>query len=183
MEHTRLILTGFMASGKSTLGKIIANTIGWKHKDLDLEIEKHLGKTIAHFFKEFGEEKFREIESQFLKEILKPDFLVLSLGGGTIGFNDNLSRVKEAGLLVYLHSTPEIIFERLKHKVDRPMFQTADSKPMERDEALKKISDILSTREQFYAQADLVFSTDKLKVGRAVDLLIRKIKPQLALSS
>lgn len=182
MKHTRLILTGFMASGKSTLGKIIANTIGWKHKDLDAEIAKYYGRTIADLFKEFGEEKFREIESQFLIRELNVDFLVLSLGGGTIVFNENLSRIKEAGLLVYLHSSPENIFERLKYKVDRPMFQTADSKPMERDEAIKKISNLLAAREKFYAQADLIFSTDGLKVGRAVDSLIKKIKPQLALS-
>lgn len=183
MKHTRLILTGFMASGKSTLGKIIANTLGWKHKDLDKEIENHFSKSITDLFKELGEEKFREVETEFLIEQLEDEFLVLSLGGGTIAFNYNLSRIKQAGLLVYLYSSPEKIFNRLKYKVDRPIFQTADSKPMERAEAIKKISDLLSAREKFYAQADLIFSTDELKVGAAVDSLIKLIKPQIELSS
>lgn len=183
MNRTRLILTGFMASGKTTLGRIVANSIGWLHKDLDKIIEAHFSKSISELFKELGEEKFREIESDFLVKELKDDFIVLSLGGGTITFSENFKKIKDAGYLVYLYSSPEKIYERLKFKVDRPMFQTIDSKPMEKNEAIKKITALLSAREKYYSQADLIFSTNEKNVGRSVDLLIKQIKPFLELKS
>lgn len=179
MKRRRLIFTGFMASGKSTLGKIVANTVGWVHYDLDKIIESKFGKSIVDLFKEFGEEKFREIEANLLVETMKDEFVVLSLGGGTITFNGNIKKIKEAGLLVYLYSSPEKIYGRLKYKIDRPMFQTSDSKPMEKDEAIKKITDLLNAREKYYSQADLIFSTSDKNVGKAVDHLIKIVKPFL----
>lgn len=168
-----------MASGKSTLGLILANKFGWDFYDLDKMIEGKFGMRVVNIFKEFGEEEFRRSEAETLIEVSKKDNSIISLGGGTITFGDNLSVIKRSGSLIYLSSSPEKILERLKYKVDRPLFQTMNSLQESREDALAKIISMLEKRKPFYGQADLEFSTDRMSVGKSVDLLARIIEKKL----
>lgn len=168
-----------MASGKSTLGQILANKFGWDFYDIDKIIEAKFGMRVVDIFKEFGEPEFRKSEAETLIEVSKKDNAIISLGGGTITFGENLTLIKKTGSLIYLSSSPEKILERLKYKVDRPLFQTMNSFQESREEALAKIISLLEKRKPYYNQADIEFSTDKIPVGKSVDLLAKIIEKKL----
>lgn len=176
MKISRIYITGFMGSGKSTLGPIVANTIGWNSYDIDSEIEKRTGMKVTEIFKSKGEKFFRELESSILDEHSKEPEVVVSLGGGTIAYNNNYDIIKKTGVLVYLKSSPEKIFLRLKHKTDRPLFQTFDNLILSDEEALQKIKRLLSEREKYYRNADIIIDIDGISVGRTVDRLVRELK-------
>ncbi|MFI5252334.1 MAG: shikimate kinase [Bacteroidota bacterium] len=175
-KHRLIYLTGFMASGKSTIGPILANCLGFNHIDLDAELVKISGKTIRAYFIENGETAFRELEFKKLKEISAWDGYVVSLGGGTILWGENIQLIKSTGFLIYLKSNPQQLFRRLRHKNDRPTLQTASGESLSDEELLSRIETLLDKRESCYAQADLVVPTDLKPVGRTVDQIVKMLK-------
>lgn len=182
MKISRIYLTGFMGTGKSTLGPIVANTLGWDSVDLDAEIVKATGMKISTIFKERGEEYFRNLETQLLNDCSEKLKIIVSLGGGTITRNENMVTIKKTGILVYLKSSPERIFLRLKNKTDRPLFQTFDKVILSEEEALLKIKNLLNEREKFYKSADLIFDIDGITVGETVDRIVKVLKKKYELS-
>jgi shikimate kinase len=170
MKKKLVFLTGFMASGKSTIGPILANTLGWNFIDLDKLIEEKEGKSIKDIFKEEGEEHFRFLERKMLIEVLNLNNYIIALGGGTIANSFNLEQVKKNGLLIYLASSPEETYKRLRFKRDRPAFLFDEEEPS-KEKFLQKINDLLEERNKFYSEADLTINTDKLKIGQTVDKL------------
>jgi shikimate kinase len=175
MKRDLIFLTGFMASGKSTIGPILANTIGWDFLDLDKVIEEKTNKKIVEIFKEYGEEYFRKLESQTLKELTKLSKHVISLGGGTIESEDNLNQMKKSGILVYLETSPEAAYRRLRFKRDRPALLFDDKEPT-KEEFLNRINTILNRRLKYYNQADLKINTDNKPVGITVDKLVKILR-------
>lgn len=173
----RLYLTGFMTSGKSTIGPILANVIGWIFKDLDKEIEKAEGKPVVEIFSEKGEEYFRDLEHKLLVEYSSCKDLVLALGGGAIVSVRNLELLKKTGKIVYLKSSPEMIYERIKNKIDRPIFRdlvlSDNAKPQD---FIIRIKTLLEEREPYYSSADFSIDTDKTRIGVTVDKLAKIIK-------
>ncbi|MDI6803473.1 MAG: shikimate kinase [Bacteroidota bacterium] len=176
-----IYFTGFMAGGKSTIGLIVANTLGYAYTDIDKEIETRSGKKVTEIFAELGESYFRELETQVLSEISKLPRHVISLGGGTIINPKNLKIIKSNGLLLYLKSGSENIFKRLRYKTDRPVFMDKDRKWLRDSELKDKIKMLMETREPFYQQSDLTFLTDNKPVGVTVDEIIKRIKPLIEL--
>ena len=177
MKKNLVFLSGFMASGKSTIGPIIANTIGWNFFDLDRLIEEKEGKKIKDIFKEEGEEYFRALEKEMLKDLLKLNKYIIALGGGTIADLTNLDLIKKNGLLIYLESSPEETYKRLRYKRDRPAFLFDEVEPS-KEQFLQKINELLDKRKQLYSMADVTINTDKLKIGQTVDKLARIIKKE-----
>ena len=177
-ERTSLIyLTGFMGSGKSTIGPILANTIGYTYLDIDREIERKTGKQVREIFFDEGEPYFRSIERTILEEHATDERRVISLGGGTIANDANLTLIRNSGLLVYLQADLEDIFQRLKHKTDRPLLHAEDGSIL-RDNALRqKIIDTLRLREPYYAKADVTIETSTRRVGLTVDEVVRALSP------
>ncbi len=175
----RIYLTGFMTSGKSTLGKILANVLGWNFYDLDFEIEKDEEIKIAEIFKTKGEKYFRKAESIKLKKLSEKDFSIISLGGGTLVNDDNLKTILKTGKLVYLKVPPEIIYRRIKNKIDRPLFRDFVLEGNSKETFIKKIEDMLKERNKYYCQADLIFKIDNSPVGITVDKLAKSIKKLL----
>lgn len=142
-----------MGSGKSTTGKKLATQLKVDFYDLDAIIEKKEGKTIQQLFEEIGEHDFRELESKALKQLVKLlcKNSVISLGGGTVCFNDNLSFIKENGVLVYLKANAKTLFNRLVNaKSERPLL-----KGKTEEELLSFIEENLQGREPFYSQANI----------------------------
>lgn len=170
MGKKLIFLSGFMASGKSTVGPILANTLGWNFCDLDKLIEEKVGKKIKDIFKDDGEEYFRSLEKKMLEEVLNLNNYIIALGGGTIANSFNLGLVKKNGLLIYLASSPEETYKRLKFKRDRPAFLFDGEEPS-KEKFLQKINDLLEERRKFYSEADITINTDKLKIGQTVDKL------------
>jgi len=175
MKCRIIYLTGFMTSGKSTVGPILANTLGWDYYDLDREIEADTGKSVVNIFESEGEQYFRDKETEKLNELSKKENLIIALGGGTIINENNFRIIKSTGKLIYLKVAPEIIYKRIKHKLDRPLFKDLVLNEKPEEEFLKRIKDILAERNSLYESADITIDTDKQRIGLTIDSLVKKI--------
>ena len=173
-------LTGFMASGKSTIGPILANTLGWDHYDLDREIEKIVGKKVTEIFKTLGEPYFRKIETSLLKELSQKNKLIISLGGGTIADPVNYKIIKTSGSLIYLKSSPEMAYKRLVFKRDRPNILLDGDKEPTKEQIMERINFLLEQRKKYYEKADYILDTDTESVGKTVDKISRFIRSNRA---
>ncbi len=170
-----IFLTGFMGSGKSTVGPILANTIGYEFIDLDAMIEKNQQRRISEIFSTEGEQTFRLLERETLRDILARSSTIISLGGGTVTNEETLALVKQHGVLVYLKSGADHIFQRLRTKSDRPMLRDESGTLLDGDALKKKIETLLNAREHYYLQADVIISTDDKKIGNTIDELAKKV--------
>lgn len=172
---TKIIyLNGFMASGKSTIGPILANTLGWNFYDLDKVIEFEEGKTVSKIFEEKGESYFRTKESETLISLSNKPNSIISLGGGTSASNNNLKVMKQSGKIIYLKASPEALFQRLRFKKDRPLLNQ-DSEDEDGKKLKLKIEELLEKRGPYYEQADIVIDTDQYPLGKTVDLIAKQI--------
>ncbi|MDW8108387.1 MAG: shikimate kinase [Candidatus Kryptonium sp.] len=170
-----------MASGKSTIGPLLAEKIGYDFLDIDELIENIEGKSIVDIFQEKGEIYFRNIERKILIEtVLRLSKFVVALGGGTITFADNLYLVKESGILIYLKARPEVLLQRVKYKTDRPLLLDPDGDVLPENKLFERILSLLKIREPFYLQADFIISTDDKDVDRTVEEILKKIEGKIA---
>jgi shikimate kinase len=159
--NRHIFLTGFMGSGKSQLGKKLAALLGTGFIDLDLLISQQEKKSVPEIFQQAGEEEFRRLERVYLERIISEDQVsVIALGGGTVCFNNNLARVKEAGILVYIELNAAALFDRLKNGAQgRPLL-----KGLSGDAMLQKITKLLQERKTFYEQAHVTVKGVNLTV-------------------
>jgi shikimate kinase len=169
----RIYLTGFMTSGKSTLGRILANVLGWNFYDLDQEIELDESKRVTEIFETMGEAYFRDIEAKKLIKLSQEKKVVISLGGGTIASDNNVKFITQNGRLIFLKVEPEIIYTRIKKKTDRPLFKEFVLAENTKEDFIEKIKSMLDEREQYYKKADLVFNVDNSPIGTTVDKLAK----------
>jgi shikimate kinase len=175
-HHSLIFLTGFSGSGKSTIGPLLANSLGYEFIDLDREIELKAGKSINRIFTEEGEDFFRELERKTLEKIGRRRELVVSLGGGVLENDRSFSLIKQHGTLVYLKSSPEVLTMRLQHKTDRPLLKGDDGQRLSKEAIEDRIRALMIKREVRYQKADLVVMTDAKKIGTTVEELTRKIE-------
>lgn len=153
----RIFLIGFMGCGKSYNGTRLAKVLNMPFVDLDNYIEEKAGKTIAEIFSEQGEEHFRKLEQQALHQMTAFDNIVISCGGGTPCFFDNMEWMNENGDTVYLKCTPQTLEKRLvKGKAKRPLIKDLD----EQNELINFIKSKLEKREPFYSKAKTIFNTE-----------------------
>ncbi len=164
-----------MASGKSTIGPILANVLGWEYYDIDKEIEKSEELKIVDIFEKRGEEYFRTVESKTLKDLSEKNNVVVSLGGGTMAREENLSLMKRTGKIVFLDTSPEEVYNRLKHKTDRPLIKDLVLSNGTKEEFIERINKLLSERAPYYSQADIQIKTDVSNLGKTVDLIKKRI--------
>ena len=176
MNELRIYLTGFMTSGKSTIGPILANVLGLDFYDLDKVIEQEQGQTIVEIFENHGEKYFREIETDTLKRLSCLSKIVISLGGGTMTNDINMDIIHNSGKTIYLKVSPEILYKRLKNKIDRPLFRDLVLAEKKEEDFIERIKELLGKREEYYNRADLVINTDTTAIGITVDEIVKKIK-------
>lgn len=167
-----------MASGKSTIGPILANALGWNFFDLDKLVEEAAGKSVRNIFEEFGEDYFRKLETGTLKKTSKLENYIVALGGGTVANNLNIQIIKASGFLIYLESSPEETYKRLRYKRDRPALLFDGEEEPTRAEFIERINFLLKKRIDYYELADLKINTDNIPVGKTVDKLIHIIKKE-----
>ena len=172
---TRIILIGYMGAGKTTIGKALSKELGIIFYDLDWYIESRMRKTVSEIFAERGEEGFRKIEYNMLHEVAEFEDVIISCGGGTPCFFDNMDYLNQQGLTVYLKAEPEVLYKHLQMaKVERPLL-----KGKSKEELLTFIKEQLEKREPFYTKArytldvSLMDNYDKIKtsVGKIKELL------------
>jgi shikimate kinase/3-dehydroquinate synthase len=150
-----IFFTGFMATGKSRIGSLTAASLGWKFHDTDKLVEERAGKSIPEIFASQGEEAFRVLEADVLREICQGDPVVASLGGGTLLNPGSLELVRKHGVLINLYAKPEVILERVNRKQDsRPLLAGLDDVAK-----LAKINAMLAERKPVYDLADLRFES------------------------
>ena len=134
MNFKKIYITGFMGSGKSTIGQLLARKLGYSFIDSDDEIERVHGKTVSQIFAEEGEARFRILEESMIGEMKNAAGpVVISLGGGALMSAKNRTSVCADGLLVYIKSSPEKIYARIKHSRRRPLLNR-DGKPLNEKE-------------------------------------------------
>lgn len=159
MRNKLIYLTGFMGSGKTTIGNILAEKLDYDFIDLDILIEKNEGRTISDIFKEFGEPYFRRLERENLCEVSDSQSRIVSLGGGALMNEENQRFVKSKGILIYLRVTPEEIYKRIKDCTDRPLLKKDDKTLFSEDEFINKISPLFEKREPGYMTANFIIDT------------------------
>ena len=121
---TRIILIGYMGAGKTTIGKALSKELGIIFYDLDWYIENRMRKTVSQIFAERGEEGFRKIEYNMLHEVAEFEDVIISCGGGTPCFFDNMDYLNQQGQVVYLKAEPEVLYKHLlMAKVERPLIK------------------------------------------------------------
>jgi shikimate kinase len=147
-----IVLTGFMGTGKSTVGKLIAGKLGWQFFDTDEMIEREVGISVAEIFACKGEPYFRRLETQTVRLIALLDHCVISCGGGVVLDPANIAELERTGVIVCLRATPEKIFNRVRSNTNRPLLKEKDP--------LAAIKRLLSSREEKYARCRFSVDTD-----------------------
>jgi shikimate kinase len=164
----RIFLLGFMGSGKSSLAKELSAKLGYKFIDLDSQIEEKAGKNINSIFEKDGEEKFREIEHQCLKDAIVNDNCVIATGGGTPCFYDNMEIINNNGLSIYIRLNPGILASRLySAKSERPLLKNIKSKK----ELQERIEEMLASREEYYFQSMLMVDGKSINAKKIYNML------------
>ena len=150
---SNLALIGFMGTGKTSVGRVVAETLGFEFLDTDELIQSRTGRTIADIFAKEGEPAFRALERLVVQELSTHKKTVISTGGGLPTNPENLAALKSFALVVCLWASPEKIWERVRHQSHRPLLHDADPQ--------QKIRDLLAARTPFYRQADVLVNTDQ----------------------
>ena len=167
----RIILIGYMGSGKTTVGKALSKETGMMFYDLDWYIESRMRKTVAQIFAEKGEEGFRKIEHNMLHEVAEFENVIISCGGGTPCFFDNIDYINQQGEVVYLKATPEVLYRHLlMGKVERPLIKNKTP-----EELIAYSTEQVAKREEFYNKArytlDVSLMDNYEKIQLSVDQL------------
>lgn len=171
----RIFLTGFMGAGKTTLGRAFAKKTGLSFVDLDWYIEERFHKTVSELFADRGEEGFRLLERNMLHEVGAFENVVVSTGGGTPCFYDNMDYMNACGMTVWLQASEEVLFRRLSvARMQRPKLKSLS------DEELKAyIVEAQSLREADYAKAQYRFPADELEDRRQIDGSVSRLRTML----
>lgn len=171
----RVYLTGFMASGKSTVGPKAAARLGQPFLDLDRLITAHDGRSIPAIFAEDGEEHFRALESDLLRQTAETDDLVVALGGGALVDDDNRAFAKEHGLVLYLNVPVETLLNRVMNdNTRRPLLEDETGTRLPRAEQRARVEEMLEERRPTYEDAHLTLDADR-PVPEVVDRIVETV--------
>lgn len=162
-------LVGLPGSGKSTLGRQLARKLQLAFVDSDQVIEQRLGCSIREYFEREGEERFRDAEESIIEELTRLHHGVLSTGGGSVLRPKNRENLRGSGQVVYLKSSPEELFRRLRHDMNRPLLQVAD--PMAR------LRDLFAVRDPLYREtAHFILETGRPSVATLVNMIVMQLE-------
>ncbi len=171
----RVIIIGYMGAGKTTLGKALSKELGIPFYDLDWYIESRMRRTVEQIFAENGEEGFRKIEYNMLHEVAEFEDVIISCGGGTPCFFDNMDYLNQQGETIYLKATPEVLLGHLKMgKVVRPLL-----KGKSQEEMKTFIEEQLEKREPFYNKARHTIDINLLDNYHKVQVSVAEIRRML----
>ncbi|MGY4830743.1 shikimate kinase [Sphaerotilaceae bacterium SBD11-9] len=155
--------------GKSTVGRQLARRLGWQFADSDTFIEKRIGCSIRAFFESEGEVRFRQIEAEVITDLTSTRSMVLATGGGAILLQANRDTLRSCGQVVYLHSSPEELFRRLRHDASRPLLQVQDP--------LARLRELYEERDPLYREvAHFVVDTGRPSVASLVNMVLMQLE-------
>ena len=159
-----IILVGFMGSGKTTIAMKLSHLLNMRYISTDDLIEKREERTINEIFTKSGEEYFRNVESEVLRDACSMENVIMDLGGGAVLRDENWESMKSSGIVIGLTADADTIMERTKKYKHRPLLNVKDPK--------QKILSLKLKRESFYAKADHCIDTGKLTVKQAVEKIV-----------
>jgi shikimate kinase len=169
LNRGRIALVGMPGSGKSTVGRMLARHLGTRFVDSDHEIEARIGASIRTFFEQHGEARFRDIEHEALDDLTAGSGGIIATGGGAVLRDDNRALLRERTHVVYLRSSPEELFKRLRHDTQRPLLQVRDP--------LKRLRDLFELRDPLYLDAaHFVIETGRPSVGTLVNMVASQLE-------
>ncbi len=166
-----IVLTGFMGTGKTKVGKILSDMLSYRLIDSDSIIEKEQKMSITDIFKEYGEPAFRDIEAHIIKRLSEMENVVISTGGGVVLRESNIENLRKNGVIVCLTASAEAILKRIEKNTDRPLLQVEDP--------LNRINELLKSREQFYRNADIIINTEGKSPQEIAEEIIEKVRGRL----
>ena len=163
----KIFLVGFMGSGKTTIGRCLAERIGFDFVDTDHFIEMQQGMTVSELFARHGEDAFRKMEHNLLLEIQQLDYTVVSTGGGMPCYGNNMDIMRSCGKVVYLKTPPQTLTRRLLCSPnERPLIEGKTEKELE-----QYIVEKLNEREHFYSRAHIVVENEHLSMEELLQAL------------
>ncbi|MCK5857277.1 MAG: shikimate kinase [Bacteroidales bacterium] len=166
-----VFLIGYMGSGKTTVGKKLSRSMSYDFVDLDVQIEQSIGMSINDYFQKKGEESFRELEHKELHKCFKLENTVISLGGGTPCYFDNLEQINQHGISVYIKMSAVSLSSRLQNaKSPRPLV-----KGLSDGELFEFVQHQLGERERFYNKSHLLIKGESLKIPELLNLINSKL--------
>lgn len=164
-----IALVGLPGSGKSTVGRQLARRLQLPFFDSDHVIEQQLGCSIREYFEREGEDRFRDVEESVIDELSQNPKCILSTGGGVVLRPANRQHLRDRGQVVYLNSTPDELFRRLRHDVNRPLLQVADP--------LSRLRDLHSLRDPLYREtANFIIETGRPSVATLVNMIVMQLE-------
>jgi shikimate kinase len=163
-----LALIGFMGTGKTSVGRLVAEQLHFDYFDTDEMIQSATGRTIADIFKADGEPAFRALEGKVVEELAARTKMVIATGGGLPANPKNLDSLKTHALVICLWASPEKIWERVKNQTHRPLLH--DKNPQ------AKIRELLTVREPFYKQADVLLNTELRSVREVAQQIVHQFR-------
>jgi len=166
---SNIALIGFMGTGKTVVGKVLAQKLGKRFVEMDSLIEQKVGKSIPDIFQQDGEIAFRELEIKVTKEVSRDENLIIACGGGIVLNKINIDRLRQNSVIVCLTASPEAILKRVSGNEYRPLLHTPDKS--------RKIQELLAFREPFYDRAaDIKIDTSELDIDAVAEYIIGKLK-------
>jgi shikimate kinase len=163
-----IVLTGFMGTGKTEVGRILAKKLGYSFIDSDSEIEKTTGITIAAIFSGRGEPAFRDIESAVILSLSGHDKAVISTGGGSVLRQENIDNLRRKGVIVCLEASATTILGRTDGSDDRPLLRAEDR--------LARIKEMLAERRPYYEKADIMVDTEGKSPMEIADEIMEEMR-------
>ena len=164
-----IALIGMPGGGKSTVGRHLSRRLGLSFADSDAVIERRIGCSIRTFFEQEGEERFRDIESEVVAQLITAGPGVIATGGGIVLRDANRIALRDQTICVYLRSTPEELFRRLRHDSKRPLLQVADP--------LARLRELYAKRDPLYRQAaHFVIETGRPSVPALVNMILMQLE-------
>jgi shikimate kinase len=162
-------LVGLPGGGKSTVGRHLARNLNVSFFDSDHEVERRIGGSIRDYFAAHGEEEFRDIEQDVIAQLMRSDAGVVATGGGAVLREANRRALHEHSTVIYLRSTPEELFRRLRHDTRRPLLQVPDP--------LRKLRELYHARDPLYRQtAHFIIETGRPSVPNLVNMVLMQLE-------
>lgn len=171
MDAKNVVLTGFMGTGKTSVGKILSRRLERPLIDLDAAIERKEQKKIREIFESRGEPYFRALEKDAVREAAETSGSVITTGGGVVLDAENMLLLRKRGLIVQLNATPETVFRRVKDSPHRPLLKSGD--------LLSEITRLFEARAPFYTGADATFDTDGKTASQVAEEILAVLKGKI----
>lgn len=166
-NKTPIVLVGMMGSGKSHVGRLLAQRLGRQFLDADHILEQEQGRSIPDIFSSDGEAAFRDIECDVIAQLLTRKNVVISTGGGAVTSPEVLQNIKQSSVSVWLQTCVDKIIPRVINDTNRPLLQCGDPK--------SKLNALMAVREPLYAQADIHIANEDISVDDAVDKIVKAL--------